>query len=503
MMQVEPKTHESELVQSLLDSFQDAAFLIDVETRTIVACNATCERTFGYLPNELVGRSTEFLHVDQSHFERFALDTESDLLKHGVASQAFKMRRVDGSVFDTFHRVLLATDTDGRRFAISFVWDSGFGRGPKHPEWLARIISPGVRQAADLPAAMRVLVESICRAYGWPFGECWFPRRDQTLEYAMCWHEKSEVLAEFSKTSQRFVFSPGSGLIGRVSASKATEWIENLHDDEDHGFERVIAAHRAGLKTTVGFPVMWNKNILAVIMLADPRVRHLDPEMQEEIESTLHLLENDLGAQSMTVRVAESVVADRPGLNQVATASIFSSSPIPMTIFDANTLEIIDCNSAACRALLEARNDVSGKRVSEVFAVPATPLYDIEREMRSGLELAILPARNKKKGPLNGPAVLRHVIWNGVAALGMAVVGWQDDDNESGEMPDGARRLNRLTQREQEVLAHLLKHESNKQIARHLSVSHRTVAAHRSMILQKFNAAAVHEVIGQISKIFH
>jgi FixJ family two-component response regulator len=60
---------------------------------------------------------------------------------------------------------------------------------------------------------------------------------------------------------------------------------------------------------------------------------------------------------------------------------------------------------------------------------------------------------------------------------------------------DARARLSRLTAREREVLVHLLRGETNKEIARALSLSHRTVEQHRGHIMLKTNAASFADLV--------
>lgn len=53
---------------------------------------------------------------------------------------------------------------------------------------------------------------------------------------------------------------------------------------------------------------------------------------------------------------------------------------------------------------------------------------------------------------------------------------------------NSASRFSELTQRERDVLAEAIKGKSNKQIARELNISHRTVEIHKSKIMQKTGA---------------
>jgi two-component system, LuxR family, response regulator FixJ len=57
------------------------------------------------------------------------------------------------------------------------------------------------------------------------------------------------------------------------------------------------------------------------------------------------------------------------------------------------------------------------------------------------------------------------------------------------------QRLDRLTQREREVLEHLVIGRSNKTIARELSISPRTVEIHRARVMEKMAAASLSHLV--------
>lgn len=63
------------------------------------------------------------------------------------------------------------------------------------------------------------------------------------------------------------------------------------------------------------------------------------------------------------------------------------------------------------------------------------------------------------------------------------------------EMSDGSGRLEHLTEREREVMKLALSGMSNKEIARHLEISYRTVEFHRSRILSKTGASSLLQLV--------
>jgi FixJ family two-component response regulator len=65
---------------------------------------------------------------------------------------------------------------------------------------------------------------------------------------------------------------------------------------------------------------------------------------------------------------------------------------------------------------------------------------------------------------------------------------------ENAKCVDASSRLAELTERELDVLAEAIQGNSNKEIARHLNISHRTVEIHKSKIMQKTGASNLLEL---------
>jgi len=123
--QTEKDLHEShERFRATIASLDEAIFLVDPVTRLISECNEASTRIFGYLREELIGRQTGFLHVDQAHLEQFIHEVNASYEEPGYYKREFDMRRKDGCVFPTEHFVRPIKDPDGRiLYVVSVVRD--------------------------------------------------------------------------------------------------------------------------------------------------------------------------------------------------------------------------------------------------------------------------------------------------------------------------------------------------------------------------------------------
>ena len=146
--QAEKDLQEShERFRATIASLDDAIFLVDPVTRLISECNDAATRVFGYLREELVGRQTGFLHVDQAHLEQFGREALATYDDKGYYMREFEMRRKDGCVFPTEHFVRPIKDPDGRiLYVVSVVRDIS---GRKQAEVALKESEERIRQITD------------------------------------------------------------------------------------------------------------------------------------------------------------------------------------------------------------------------------------------------------------------------------------------------------------------------------------------------------------------
>jgi two-component system cell cycle sensor histidine kinase/response regulator CckA len=115
------------LFQKVFQSQWDALFILDAsDPARISDCNPAATKVFGYNRQEMLGRTTHFLHVDESSLRKFQQQLYLAVTEHGFFHLAeFEMKRKDGTVFPTEHTVLGLEDEKGERLGwVSVVRDN-------------------------------------------------------------------------------------------------------------------------------------------------------------------------------------------------------------------------------------------------------------------------------------------------------------------------------------------------------------------------------------------
>ena len=137
-----------------------------------------------------------------------------------------------------------------------------------------------IAEADDSHSALSIILRSCCETIGWDFGEAWIPSQDASLlEYSQSWYASDPSLQEFSNQSLTLQFAQNCGLPGRVWSSQKPEWIEDVSIQLPQVFRRSHMAAAAGLKAGFGVPILFNNQVLAILVFfkrgASPRQRHV------------------------------------------------------------------------------------------------------------------------------------------------------------------------------------------------------------------------------------
>ena len=114
----EEALRESELwMRNIFNSLEESVLVVTADRR-LVNVNAAAEATFGYSRDELVNRSTEFLHVDREHYLEFGRRIHAAFARGEAANIEFESKRKNGAVFPTEHTVSLLKNDAGEAVGI-------------------------------------------------------------------------------------------------------------------------------------------------------------------------------------------------------------------------------------------------------------------------------------------------------------------------------------------------------------------------------------------------
>ncbi|HKR63369.1 MAG TPA: diguanylate cyclase, partial [Thermoanaerobaculia bacterium] len=105
----------------------------------------------------------------------------------------------------------------------------------------------------DVPSALEVVLRRVGEKTGWALGQAWIPRQDNAgLDCCPSWFSIDSRLEPFRALSSGVTLPAGTGLPGRVYASKQPAWIRDM--TQDANFPRAAAALDAGLRAALGVP---------------------------------------------------------------------------------------------------------------------------------------------------------------------------------------------------------------------------------------------------------
>ncbi|MDX1580612.1 MAG: PAS domain S-box protein, partial [Alphaproteobacteria bacterium] len=188
-----------ELFSALFEGLEDAAFIVMLPSRKILACNPAAEEMFGYDSGELIGKDTRLLHVDEEAFKRFDDEGIGILRRDGILSVDYALCRKDGMVFPTRHRVVIVKLTNGQEVSLSIIED----RTPEQvlvelPSLIDEISDLIKSEARDLDV-IRQIIGRLGGALNLSYGEVWI-RQGSGVKLLDSW-TNSEAADAFPATT--------------------------------------------------------------------------------------------------------------------------------------------------------------------------------------------------------------------------------------------------------------------------------------------------------------
>src|SRR4051794_17745079 len=211
----------------------------------------------------------------------------------------------------------------------------------------------------DPELAMSRALAAIGNTLGWLAGSLWEIGPDEVLACSTTWQADELDVDDFGRHTRAATFARGEGLPGRVWATGAPAWIEDV--TKDANFPRGPVAADAGLGPAFGFPITGSDGVLGVIELFDSRAREVDRRLIETMGS--------LGAQIgqfVQRRRAEQEVREA---SEVRRAMLESALDCVVGMDGAG--RVLEFNPAAERTFGYSASEAIGREMAELIVPPA------------------------------------------------------------------------------------------------------------------------------------
>jgi PAS domain S-box-containing protein len=277
-----------------------------------VRMNDTELKWLGYTREEVIGKmGPRDLHTPESlklflqRFEQFKQSGEARDVE-------YEFRRKDGSVLPVVLNATAVRDRDGNFvMSRSTIFDNTERKraqqATRESEQEMRMLHAAtleISKAEDSTEALAILLRKLCEYSGWSFAQSWLPYAGTTrLKLGPAWYSRVAGLEAFRERNERLAFAPEGGALERVSRTKVPDWIWELKPAAK-AVRRPLMID-AGLKSWVGFPVLADGEVIAVIEFFDTELRSRDERMLRLIS----ILATQLGPVIQRKRIAEQIEA--------------------------------------------------------------------------------------------------------------------------------------------------------------------------------------------------
>jgi PAS domain S-box-containing protein len=262
-----------ELAMFSLEHSRDTVFWILSDGRLCYANNAACTE-LGYSREELLKMSIQ--DIDPTlNSETWPAHWNATNEKKSSLIEAYH-RRKDGTVIP----VQVAVNYllyGGREYHCSIARDMS---GQKRSEQILReqsrvlrllmIAAVSANEASNIRQALRHVIDEICKSMEWPVGAAYLlaPGADYLEAADIIYANDPGRYDELMKLIAVTKFKKGFALIGGVFASGRSN-VMQLHQDMDiRQYPLAVPAAKAGLKTSLAFPIKIAAEVVGVLVFA-------------------------------------------------------------------------------------------------------------------------------------------------------------------------------------------------------------------------------------------
>ena len=235
---------------------------------------------------------------------------------------------------------------------------------------LEHSVAHSIAAAESVTAAMTAAIRAICETEGWECGRYFRPDSEAgVLRFGESWGIQDPAIQEFLERSREIVYSPGTGLMGRVWQSGQPLWVADL--TRDSRAQRAAFGADAGIRGGFVFPVRSERKVIGVLGFNSRQVRETD----EGLLKAILVIGSQIGQFLERKRAEEEQRRFRAAMD--ASADL-------MLLIDPTSLLYVDVNDAACRALGYSREELLTKGPPDIFSTSREDLTRLYERMIAG-----------------------------------------------------------------------------------------------------------------------
>ncbi len=280
--------HRLKLLESVITHTQDAVLITEAEPqdepgRRILYVNEAFTRMTGYLPEEVIGKTPRILQgpkTDQQELKRL-----SDALKNWQSCEVTLVNyKKNGEEFwVNFSVSPIANDAGSYTHWISIERDVTQNVNSELQKKLRSEIRLIFNEPAGLNEVLYKALEKLVAFGDFCLAEAWLIGTDRKKINLVSKFSKIEEMQCFFKECTEFKsFVKGQGIPGMTWHSKTIQsWYEG---DGVEVFVRADAAKKAGLKSVFGLPLVYNNEIIGVLVIGISKERKLENDFGDLFE---------------------------------------------------------------------------------------------------------------------------------------------------------------------------------------------------------------------------
>ena len=342
-----------------------------VEDDRILRANSRLCEMLGYTQDELARmRTDEFIHPDHVGSDQGKYRSQMIAGEIDTYSSERLYRRKDGSDLWVDRTVSLVRDPSGRPlYFIRIVEDINERKLAARRQAMEHSVTRVLAESASIDEARPLLLRIMCETLGWACGAYWqWDGGAELLRSVEIWHAEGEEIARFANvtrdmTNEAPAWQGGSpsgnatgGVVRRVWQTGAPVWFPDVATQPD--FRRGHAAAKAGLHCAFGFPILAAGQPLGMMEFFGSDIKEPD----EVLLQIVRAIGSQIG-QFIQRKEAERALR----VSEERYRAQFEESPLPMWVWDDQTLAILSVNQAAIEHYAYTREEFLGMSVRDVW----------------------------------------------------------------------------------------------------------------------------------------